>query len=128
MAYRSLDGAAITIATTETTLFEFEPGYGSRAMIQFANSGATAFNSFKVYARAGKANTTWATLFSVSGDYTAPAGVLVAAGSDPTVLAGAANSWLIMDVSGFEAIRLTATVGSGTTTATGYVSLTSSGR
>jgi len=48
------------------------------------------------------------TLLSVAADYTSPAGIVVDASGDLTILGAGATGWLILDVLGFNRIKLQA--------------------
>ena len=93
-------------------------GY-SRLFMTLLN-GAAALTAFVVQARAIRdqdavTSASYATLASVTGDYTTPSGVIAKASGDLTVLANAAVGYLILDVRGIESVKFRASCGTSTT-------------
>lgn len=62
---------------------------------------------------AGKsaADTTFSTFYSVSGDYTSPTGILIGTSGDLTTQAAGTSGWFILDASGIDQIRVSASSG-----------------
>lgn len=78
------------------------------------------FDAFSIAARscpdAGSS-----TLYSTSGAFTSPAGLIVAASGDLTALAAAATGWFIMDVRGLWEVTIAASATGGVATTDIYL-------
>lgn len=84
--------------------------------ISVKNAGANAFDAFVVKGRAGP-NLPWTTLLSASGDYTTPKYPLMRATTDPTTLAGGADTALMLKAAGFYELQVLASSAVAATTA-----------
>lgn len=110
-----------TITTDLTTLLEEQLTNPAIDFISFGltNQGSIAFNAFEVQFQIEKGGD-WYTWFNQSSDWTSldtTSAILTAVG-DPTSLAAGAQAAFLMDkISGWYAVRLQASVASGTTTA-----------
>ena len=75
-----------------------------------------ALTAFAISALFNSEDGTFVTLASVSGDFTAPKGLLVGASGDLTTL-GIGSGWFVLDVSGLSKIKLSANCGTTATLA-----------
>ncbi len=69
-------------------------------------SAAIVFDAFEI--QASSDGTNFDTLYSASGDYTSPSGLLIGCSGDLTILAADAVGWFILDVKGIHSIRVQA--------------------
>jgi len=75
-----------------------------------------ALTAFEIAARPNTQGT-FNTLFSASGDFTSPDGLLIGASGDLTVLSAGSTGWFIMFCLGLDRVQLSATAaGAGTLT------------
>jgi hypothetical protein len=84
-----------------------------RIAAEFTNAGF-ALDAFIIQAKFHPGGD-YRTIYSTAGAFTSPAGLLVAASGDLTVLADAATGWFILDVTGIYAIRVQASANGGQT-------------
>jgi hypothetical protein len=116
------DIAAVTIATTATTLATIDCRGYKRLGLTVQNTGGTALSSFETKVRY---NSGFAFHFpelstgydAASANTTGNATALVRKtnGTDPVTLAAAAYTWIRFNVEAVESIEFTATVAAGTT-------------
>lgn len=66
-----------------------------------------ALDGFRVSVRP-KGGVAYTLMYSASGDYTSPAGLVVDASGDLTALAAGSSGILVLDVSGLDSVRLEA--------------------
>lgn len=102
------DIAAVAIpATGNTTILEMDVSQLARLALEIINPGGNAFDVFRVDGKVHPSGN-YVNLLAVTADYTTPAGIVVDASGDLTVLGAGATGWLILDVLGFNKIRLQA--------------------
>jgi hypothetical protein len=89
----------------------------ARVAAEIKNTGANAFDAFIVSGKVAP-DGDWLTLLSAAADFTSPAGIVVDASGDLTTLAGGGTGWLILDVLGFNKLRIQASGATGGTSAT----------
>lgn len=99
-----------------TSILEIETLGDDRIYVSLT-SASQALNAFQIQARANP-DDSYQTLYSTSGDYTSPKGILVGVSADLTSLAAGTPAWLILEVRGLESVRLRATAATGTATLT----------
>ncbi|MBY0436992.1 MAG: hypothetical protein K2W80_02285 [Burkholderiales bacterium] len=114
--------AAVTVETAETEIFNADVSDIDEVAIDIANLGATALNAFRIFGRSHPSGP-WNLLYSAAADFTTPVGDVVfcklastGAAHSPVTLAGATRVMLRYRTTGYDGLRLTATVASGTTT------------
>jgi hypothetical protein len=100
-------------ASGNTTVLELMTLGLKRIAAEFSNVGFV-LDAFIIQAKFHP-DGDYRTIYSAAGAYTSPAGLLVAASGDLTVLADAATGWFILDVIGVFAIRVQASANGGTT-------------
>lgn len=104
--------AAQTVPGSSTKLHTIYTQGVDRIMVHLTVATA-ALTGFVIKAKAhGETNAS--SLYSVAGDFTAPAGLLVGTSGDLTTL-GVGTGWFIMEVTGLDTVELWATSG-GTAT------------
>lgn len=114
-ATQAVAGVAVP-ASGNTDIVEFDVTQISRLALELINGGANALDAFIIQGKVNPAGN-YVTLLSAASDYTSPAGIVVDASGDLTVLAGGATGWLILDVLAFAKIRVQASANvSGATT------------
>lgn len=113
--------AAVSIpAAGNTTFLTVDVSQLARVAFEIKNEGANAFDAFIVQGKV-TSGSNWMTLFSAAADFTSPAGLVVDASGDLTVLAAGATGWLVLDCLGFNGIRLQASANvSGATSASAF--------
>lgn len=87
----------------------------ARMVFEVKNEGANALDAFRVSAKFHK-DGNYVLLFSVAGDFTSPAGLVVDASGDLTTLAAGTTGWLVLDVLGLYKIKIEASSAVGATT------------
>lgn len=108
----------ITVAAAgNTTLATLDVKGQKRLSFEVVNQGAQAFDAFTIQGRFHE-NGDYVNLYTTG--YTTPTGILQGASGDLTTLASAATGWFIMDVSGLESVRVTASAAAGGTSADIY--------
>lgn len=111
------DSIDVSVAVSGlTTILEVQVQSLSRMFIEVLPV-TNNLDAFQVQVRANQSGN-YITLLSAAGDFTAPTGILAGASGDLTTLAAAATGWLLLDVFGFEAIRLQASATGGVSTVT----------
>lgn len=100
---------AVTVAQSgNTTLLDLDVSGLERLAVQLAVTGQ-ALDAFLV--QATPPDGTLATYFSAAADFTSPAGLIIDASGDLTVLAAAATGWFVMDVRGLSKVKILASSG-----------------
>ena len=108
LAFVAKTDAAVTIGTgANTDIFDLDVSQIARLALEIRNAGAQAFDAFAVLGKVSP-DGAFVTLLSVAADYTSPAGIVVDASGDLTILGAGATGWLILDVLGFNKIKLQA--------------------
>ena len=108
LSFQAKTDAAIAIpAAGNTDIIELDVSQVARIALEIINAGANAFDTFIVQGKV-RPDSNYLTLLSAAADYTSPAGIVVDASGDLTVLGAGATGWLILDVLGFTKIRLQA--------------------
>lgn len=115
---------AIAVGTTETDLMVADVSDLDQVTFDIENNGATAFNTFRIYGRSHPSGP-WNQLYNAAADFTTPIGDVVfsklastGAAHSPVTLAGAARVMIKYRTAGYDGLRVTASVASGSTTAT----------
>lgn len=115
--------AAVTVGTAETEIFNADVSDVDTVTLDIENTGGTAFNTFRIYGRSHPSGP-WNLLYSAAADFTTPVGDVIycklsstGAAHSPVTLAGAARVMLAYRTAGYDGLRMTATVASGSTTA-----------
>jgi len=104
-------------AAGNTNLLDMDVSQLARIALEIKNTGANAFDAFIVQGKV-HVDGAFVTILSVAADYTTPAGIVVDASGDLTILAAGTTGWLILDALSFIAIRLQASANvAGATTA-----------
>lgn len=101
------DAAVAIPAAGNTDIITLDVSQVSRLAIEIVNAGANAFDAFIVQGKVHP-DGAFVTLLSVTADYTTPAGIVVDASGDLTVLGAGVTGWLILNVLGFNKIKLQA--------------------
>lgn len=101
---------AVAVAQTGNTEVLKVPCFGIDRLYVHVGVADQALDAFIVRAYA-TLDAAADTLFSLSTDYTNPAGILVGASGDLTTLAAAATGWLVLDVRGISQIDILASSG-----------------
>ena len=115
--FLTADNASVSVAVAGlTTILEVQVQSLSRLFVEILPV-TNALDAFQVQVRANQSGN-YITILSAAADFTAPAGVLAGASGDLTTLAAAATGWLLMDVFGFESVRLQASANTGVSTVT----------
>lgn len=115
MPFSAETSAAVTVTTDLTTILSLTlRGRASVLAVEVNNTGATAFNAFQVQVQFHP-DGQWFTLKSV---FSAADALLLFYSTDPAALAGGADAGLLVKISTAYAVRVRASVGSSTTTAT----------
>jgi len=105
-------------ATGNTTLLETVVDNVSFMGLSVKNTGAQDFDAFIVQARMTP-DDDYQTILSAAADYTSPAGIVVDASGDLTILAAAASGWLLINTLAFYSIKVLASANvAGATEAT----------
>lgn len=108
---------AIPVTNSLTTLLEILTLNGIKRLWAAFYPTVHDFNAFQIQGRFHADETTYRTIYSTSGQYTSPAGILVATGADMTALAAAATTgWLALDVAGLVGLRFQASSASASGT------------
>jgi len=92
--------------TGNTSIAEFGVSYFSRIAIEIAVATQN-LDAFIIQARF-HGSASYQTLYSAAGDFTSPAGLLVAASGDLTTITAGAQGWFILDTTAIESIKLLA--------------------
>lgn len=113
---RQVDVDVFTVPASLTTITGADiPVAGARRLAVHITVAVAALTAFVIQGRVTNSDT-WFDIISAAGNYTTPKQPLIGASGDLTAQA-AGSGWFVMDVGGFEAIRLRATSG-GTATIT----------
>jgi len=108
VTYNAKNDASVTIpAAGNTDILEMDVSQINRLAMEIRNTGAQAFDVFIVQGKVHP-DSAYVTLLSAAADYTTPAGIVVDASGDLTILGAGATGWLIIDVLGFQKIKLQA--------------------
>ena len=108
VTYNAKNDASVTIpAAGNTDILEMDVSQINRLAMEIRNTGAQAFDVFIVQGKAHP-DGAYVTLLSAAADYTTPAGIVVDASGDLTILGAGATGWLIIDTLGFTKIKLQA--------------------
>lgn len=94
-------------AAGNTNILDIEVSQLARVALEIRNTGANALDVFNVQGKVHP-DGAYMTILTVAADYTTPAGIVVDASGDLTVLAAGATGWLILDALAFISIRLQA--------------------
>lgn len=106
--YLAKTDAAVAIpAAGNTDIITLDVTQVARLALEIINAGANAFDTFLVQGKVSH-ESNFITLLSAAADYTTPAGIVVDASGDLTILGAGATGWLILDVLGFTKIKLQA--------------------
>lgn len=104
-------------AAGNTDLLDMDVSQVARLALEIRNTGANAFDAFIVQGKFHP-DGAYVTILSAAADYTAPAGIVVDASGDLTVLAAGATGWLILDALAFIKLKVQASANvAGATTA-----------
>lgn len=100
------DNVAMAVpAAGNTQLLEMAVDQAAFAGISISNTGANALDAFIVQGKMTP-DDTYQTILAAAADYTAPAGIVIDASGDLTVLASGASGWLLLNVLSFYSIRI----------------------
>lgn len=117
LTFLAATDAAVTVPLASNgDLLEMDVSQVARLALEIRNAGANAFDAFLVQGKVHP-DGAYVTLLSAAADYTSPAGIVVDASGDLTVLASGATGWLILDVLGFNKIKLQASAAIGASSA-----------
>lgn len=92
-----------------TTILTLDTRGVERITVEIAVT-VQALDAFLIQGKAHGSGSTL-TLYSASGDYTSPKGVLIGVSGDLTTLAAGSSGWLVMDSKGFDSIIIQASSG-----------------
>lgn len=121
LAFVAKTDAAVTVPlATNGDLIELDVSQVARLAIEIKNEGANAFDAFLVQGKVHP-DGNYVPLLSVASDYTTPAGIVVDASGDLTALGAGVTGWLILDVLGFNKIKLQASAAVGASSANIFV-------
>jgi len=121
LAFQAKTDAAVAIpAAGNTDIIELDVSQVARIALEIINAGAAAFDAFLVLGKV-RPDSNYVTLLSAAADYTSPAGIVVDASGDLTVLGAGATGWLILDALGFTKIKLQASSAAGGTSASAFI-------
>lgn len=110
---REASNLAVSVpASGNTTLLQIPVAGLERIFVQF---DVTLFNldAFLIRGRCS-ADATTTTLYSTTGQFTTPTGLLIAASGDLTGVAASASGWFLMDVRGLWDVTIQASATGGT--------------
>ena len=113
--HRDRTQVAVTLSDETLTVIDtIMTGDRDSLSIQLANAG-NVLDQFEV---AGQVvvNGTFEVLFNAAADFTSPAGILIGASGDLTILADAATGWLLLYPKGFYGLRIRAARAAGANT------------
>lgn len=103
-----VNNLAVAVAATLTTILEKNVSSIDRIGIEVEETaGSYALDQFVINARFNDGGN-YQTVFSTSGDYTSPAGILVGTSGDLTAIPASSAGWLILDCRGIESIQIRA--------------------
>jgi len=94
-------------AAGNTDIIELDVSQLARLALEIRNAGAQAFDALLVLGKFHP-DGAYVTLLSAAGDFTTPAGIVVDASGDLTVLGAGATGWLILDVLAMQKVKLQA--------------------
>lgn len=100
------------VGTTETVILVVTNRAYRAINLSIANTGATALNSFAIQGQVGGTDS-WHDIASESADFSEY-------DVDPTTMTGSSSGVYPVDPQGYTAIRVVATVSSGSTTVTAF--------
>ena len=116
-SFLTADNASVAVAVSGlTTILEVQVQSLSRLFVEILPV-TNNLDAFQVQVRANQSGN-YITVLSAAGDFTAPAGILAGCSGDLTALAAAATGWLLLDVFGFESVRIQASAATGISTVT----------
>lgn len=93
-------------ATGNTTILEVETLGDDRLYVSFSVATQN-LDAFVIQVKANEADT-YQSLYSTTGDYTTPDGILVGVSADLTTLAAGSSAWFILETKGIYKVRLQA--------------------
>lgn len=93
--------------TGNTTILDWDVTRLARIFVEISNAAGQALDVFQIQARAHP-DGDFITLYSTSGDFGTPIGLLVGTSGNLAALAAAAVGFFIMDVTGIERVRILA--------------------
>lgn len=99
-------GPVTVPAAGSTTLATFEANHIERLCVEIGVA-TQALDAFSIQVRM-HSDGSFITLYSASGHFTSPSGLLIGASGDLTGLAAGATGWFILDTLGLDAVRLVA--------------------
>lgn len=103
-----VENLAVNVAQSGlTTLAQVEDMADTVRTVFQVTAGAQALDAFEIQVKAHQ-NGDWLTLYSATGDFTTPAGILVGASGDLTALTATSKGWFIMETRGLYGIRVQA--------------------
>lgn len=106
----SAANTAVTVAQSgNTTLLDLNVEHISALGIDIAVTGQD-LDAFVVQGKMGR-DSAYQTLYSAAADFTSPAGAVIDASGDLTVLAAAASGWLMLNTLGLAAVKILASSG-----------------
>ena len=110
--YVEVENLAVSVAVSgDTTLLEIPVEGINEVGIEVAVS-TNNLDAFKVLGKMHK-NAAYQTLYSASGDYTSPVGLVIGASGNLTAQAASTTGWLMLDVSPLCAVKITASAVTG---------------
>lgn len=109
MAQKNIEfSVSVDVTDSLTTVLNINANDFSTLGFEVTESaGVHALDQFVINARFNSGGT-YQTLYSASGDYASPSGLLVGTSGDLTTLAASATGWAIMDLDGVEDIQIRA--------------------
>lgn len=87
-----------------TVLATFNVNFLERLCVEIANASQD-LDGFQIAARFHSAGS-FMTLYSTSGHFTSPSGILIGASGDLTGLAAGSSGWFILDCLGLDQVRI----------------------
>lgn len=100
------DGATTVAAAGTTTLATYDVQGHSRLSVEISVA-TQALDAFAITGRT-HASASYQTLYNTAGQFLTPTGILVGTSGDLTTIAAGSTGWFLLDVSGLESIRITA--------------------
>ena len=110
---------SVSVATSGNTELLNIPVYGLEQLFVQFDVTTNNLDAFIIKARASQ-DATAVTLYSTSGNYTSPVGLLIGVSSDLTAVAAAASGWFLMDVRGLWDVVIQASATGGAATVSIY--------